>query len=550
MVSASLHEYLARFRRRLRFKDAWRQFQRTFPLAALAVLAIQVLGRVVPIERMDLWSVSPLAAWLLVVAAYSLLAPLSPMRVARRIDLDLELRERLSTALAFESITESADRALVGLQRRDALLAAAAIQPRRDIPLLWEPRPLLAALVLLVLAAASGLLPNPMDAVVAERRAVRAEATRQAERVEELKEEIASSDELSPEEKEELLRRLTELAEKLRLNRGDLEQAMADLSNLEKELSSRLDPNSAAKAANLEALAERLSSLANRPRDPQAGAAAAAADALDALADQLNDLDREEQQELAKELAQLAAQSSQAGDAALAQALSSLAQALQSGDTAAAQAAAQTAAGEAEITDQELTEQEALQSAIAALQAGRAQLAQASRAALAQAGQSVGQSGASGQSNQPGQSGQSGQGAQAGQQPGQSQGTGATTGGGGSQANTLPPSTGGASNVRPRGEGSDTPAGELAQQVYSPWERPAASSSQTLTLPGIDTGQGTTQTSQGQSNLPGAVNPALVPYDQVFQNYFTAANQALQTSHIPSALSSYVQSYFTTLAPR
>lgn len=545
MDTSALSGYLVRLRRRLRLIDASLRFQQSFPYAALAVAAIQILGRILPIEQLHLWSTIPLGVWFLICGLISIAAPLPLMRVARRVDLQLHLHERLSTALAYENDRLAADPDLVGKQRRDALQAARLIEPRRDLPHSWKLRPLLIAGVLLAAAVVSAVLPNRMDAVLAQRRAVQAEAARQAERVEALKEELSAAEELSPEERAELQLRLAELAERLKTNRGDLEQAVTDLSNLEKDLAARLNPNADAQAANLEALAERLSTLANRPREPQADAAATAMDALSDLAEQMKDLDPAEQQSLAAELAQLAALSAQSGDAALAGALSSLAQAIQAGDSTSAESLAQSAMDQIQAADRELEAQDLLRSAVEALQSGRAQLAQASQAALAQAGQS----GSSGQSNQTGQSTQPGQGAQAGQQPGQGQTAGAVTGGG-SQAGSLPPASGGSSNVRPQGEGREAPAGDLAQQVYSPWERPASGTGDTLSLPGIDTGQGTTQTSQGQSNLPGVENPALMPYNQVFYNYFSASNQALRAGHVPSALSSYVQSYFTRIAPR
>jgi septal ring factor EnvC (AmiA/AmiB activator) len=562
----SLIPYLSRFRRRLRLRDGWRWLQRSAWIPALGALLIQLIGRLLPVERLDLWSLAPFVAWLLGVLAYAAFYPAPAMRVARRVDLELGLRERLSTALAFtphpHSHSPTVENGLVGegfpyanprllaVQYADALQAAESVEPRRDLPFNWLPRPLLLALGLIVLAAVSAYLPNAMDITLAERRAVREEAARQAERVEQLRQQIEQAQELSPEEREELLRRLAELAEQLRANRGDLEQAMADISNVEKALEARQDPNAAAQAANLEALAERLSALANRPRDPNSSAAQAASDALAALAEQMDRLSPEQQQALAQQLAQAAAQAAQSGDQALAQALASLGQAAQSGDSQAASTAAQSVEAALAQTEARLTDQEALEAAIARLQQGRQSLAQAAQAAVAaaQSGQ-MGQSamaGQPGQANQPGQSGQSGQSGQQGQNPGQGQGVGP---GGGSNASTLPPAQGGRTNVRPRGDAPLTEAGQIAGQVYSPWQRPAPGGEQ-LFIPGQETGQGETQTSQGQSNLPGASNPALVPYSQVYYNYFTAASQAIQTGHIPSSLSSYVKNYFTQLAPR
>jgi len=565
----TLFPYLTRFRRRLRLRDGWRWLQRSAWVPALGALLIQALGRLLPIERLDLWSLAPFAVWLLAVPAYAAFYPAPAMRVARRVDLELGLRERLSTALAFAPQPQArtaasrpagegapanearpyADPRLLAVQYADALQAAQTVDTRRDFPLAWQPRPLRLPRALVMLAVGSAVLPNAMDITLAERRAVRQEAARQAERVEQIRREIEQEQALSPEEREELLRRLAELAEQLRANRGDLEQAMADLSNVEKELQARIDPNAAAQAANLQALADRLSALANRRRDPSASAAQAAAEALAALAEQMEGLSPEQQQQLAQQLAQAAAQAAQAGDQALAQALSSLAQAAQTGDAQAAAAAAQDVEVALAQTEGRLNDQEALEGAIARLQQGRQALSQAAQAAVAaaQAGQ-MGPNAMTGQpGNQPGQPGQQGQAGQQGQNPGQGQGVGP---GGGSNSNRLPPGqSGGRPNVRPQGDAPITDPGQLAGQVYSPWQRPAPSGDQ-LFIPGQDTGQGETQTSQGQSNQPGSSNPALVPYSQVYYNYFTAASQAIQAGHIPSSLSTYVKEYFTQLAPK
>ena len=66
-------------------------------------------------------------------------------------------------------------------------------------------------------------------------------------------------------------------------------------------------------------------------------------------------------------------------------------------------------------------------------------------------------------------------------------------------------------------------------------------------IPGQDTGQGTTQEKETKDPLPGAPNPALVPYREVYQRYMDAASQALEQSYIPSGLKDYVKGYFEEL---
>ena len=101
---------------------------------------------------------------------------------------------------------------------------------------------------LIVVSLLLVLLPNPMDVVVAERAEVARAAQEQAERIEELREEI-SAIELPKEEREELLRQLAELAQRLRENPGDRESVLVDLSKLEETLERQMDPQADAKQA-------------------------------------------------------------------------------------------------------------------------------------------------------------------------------------------------------------------------------------------------------------------------------------------------------------
>ncbi|MBN1140169.1 MAG: hypothetical protein JXM73_26600 [Anaerolineae bacterium] len=91
---------LARLGRRLRLRDAWLLAQRTLWMGCLGMALVQAAGRIWPIAHLALWTLLPLPAWLLAVVGLSLLRPLPPGRVARRIDTELALKERLSTAWA------------------------------------------------------------------------------------------------------------------------------------------------------------------------------------------------------------------------------------------------------------------------------------------------------------------------------------------------------------------------------------------------------------------------------------------------------------------
>jgi hypothetical protein len=541
LPSGTLSPLLGRLGRRLRLRDGWLAAQRSLWLACAAALVIQIAGRLWPISHLVLWTLLPLALWLPAVAGFALLRPASPMRVARRVDLELGLKERLSTATAF--LPSYADLArlpayqpdLVAKQRQDALAIARSIEPRRAFPLrgLWRPLALAGALVAAVLLLA--LLPNPMDALVAERAEVARVAKEQAERIEELSQEIAAA-ELPDEEREELLRQLAELAQRLRENPGDRESALADLSKLEESLERQLDPQADVKRTALDALATQLESLAGQ-ESGEAADPSEMDDALQELAEQVAQATEAERQALAQRLGQMAARTAQAGNTSLAQALSDLAQAAQAGDAQAASEAADAAAQAMRQAQGELSAQAALRQSLS-------QLGQ-SRQALAQAGQGQGQQ--AGDAQTPGQ-GQGGQGAQGQQGQGQSSQGGQGQGGQGTKADQLPPGTGQGEAQRPDGQARPGGVGALDPQVYVPWERRPRSGEE-VTLPGQDSGQGESELRERENPLPGSPGEALVPYYEVYYEYLDAANQAMERTYVPPGLQEYVRDYFSQLEP-
>lgn len=526
-----LNRLLARLRLRLRLRDYWLLAQRALWVALLFSAVILLVGRMLPVENVLWFAALPLAAWLVLVPAYALLRPRSLMRVARRVDLEAGLKERLSTSLALRGLGERAlpenlrasfVPALIDQVHSDALTSVQMLRPREVFPLRWQRKPLLAAAGLIAAIILLIALPNPMDAILAERRAVAREAEAQAARIEELRAEIVKNAELSPEERDELLRQFEELARQLRENPGNRETALADLTRAEEALRERLQPNAEARAAALQALASRLRELAGNQTEAPADLSTAPQD-LQELAEQLAGLTPEEREALAQQLVQLAGRAGQAGDASLAQALAALAEAARQGDTQQAQNAAQNGAQALSDAQRQLSNQEALRRALAQLQS--------SRQAMSRAGQMAG----------------SGQGQNQGQ--GQSQGSGAQPGGGGgTNAGSLPPGSGSGQVKPPTGSKPGEAGDDLSDQVYVP--RESGSSNGEIFIPGVDTGGGTVEERETRSPLPGAPNPALVPYRQHFQEYLQAAGQALEESYIPGNLKDYIQAYFEALGAR
>jgi hypothetical protein len=536
-----LHSYLEDFRRRIRWRDGCLLVQRSFWIALAVAIPIQVVGRFWPLAHLPVWVLVPILLWLVLIMGFIWLQPMSLMLAARRVDAELRLKERLSTAvylkaqiginLEDQGITSQTQPGfqseLVTLQQQDALASARSISPHQAFPLQWKRKSLLLTAPLVVTIAVLAILPNPMDAILAKRAALASAIKDQAVQVEKIKEDLqkdTNEQELTPEERQELLRRLEELAQKLRQNPDDQEQALADLSKLEEALRQKLDPNIEQRQAALDSLSTQMHDIAEKKG--WSNEIGNLEQGLEKMAEEWTNLSPSEQDVLAKSLSQLAGQAAQAGDQNLAQALASLAQSLQTGKSKGKpgnnantniQAVMQTVAQ----TQKSLATQKSLQQALASLQA--------SRQAIAQAGRNT-----SGSQN-PDQA----------QGSGQSQG--APGGGGGTRADTLPPATGSGSAVQPRGQAQNVAAEKLNSQVYVPVEKIQGSAE--LFIEGQDTGQGETQASQQKYSLPGASGKVLIPYHQVYYTYLNTANQAMERSLIPPALQDFVRQYFSQLQP-
>ena len=536
-----LRSYLADFRRRIRWRDGCLLVQRSFWIALVVAIPIQVAGRLWPLAHLSVWVLAPILLWLVMIMGFVLLQPMSLMVAARRVDAELRLKERLSTALYLKAQMEISleDREissqlqagfqpeLVALQQQDALAAARSISPHQAFPLQWNRKSLMLATPLVVAMVVLAVLPNPMDAILAERAALASAIKDQAVQVEKIKDELQkdSNDQvLTPEESQELLRKLEELAQKLRQNPGNQEQALADLSKLEETLRQKLDPNTEWRQAALDALTGRMQDLAEKKG--WSNEASSLEQELEKMSEEWTNLSPSEQEALAKSLSQLAAQAAQAGDQNLAQALANLAQSLQAGESTGKPGGDATTNIQAVMqaiaqTEKSLAAQRSLQQALAQLQASRQAIAQAVRNAS--------------RSQNPSQA----------QGPGQSQG--APAGGGGTRADTLPPATGSGNAVQPRGQAQTVAAEKLNSQVYVPVEKIQGNAE--LFIEGQDTGQGETQVSQQKDSLPGASGQVLVPYHQVYYTYLNTANQAMERSLIPPALKDFVRQYFSQLQP-
>jgi len=509
--------HLKRFRSRLRIIDGWEQLQKGLWLAIAISVGLQLLGRLIPIDSLWFWTLIFPVTWLAVAACYHLLKPYSLLKTARRVDIDLSLFERLSTCLVLPAQSGLFPPALISAQEQDALQSSRTVNIKSAYPFRfnrssWVKTAITSAVVLALL-----FLPNPMGEIIAARKAVMEEAQKQAQEIEYLQEQVKEAVELEPEQRQEIERLLSELAEKLNSNPGDLDQALADLSSVELEIESLVNPNAALQAANLKSLLEQLSTLSGSEPSIEDDLASQAQSSLDELIEKQDGMTEAERRALSISLAQMAAQASQSGNSQLAQSLSELSQAIQSGDRQALESSSERTAQAMAQAQRSLQAQSRLGEILSSLQSNRQ--------ALAHSGQLSAQG------------------------PPSPNSQGQVSGGGGTNAPVLPPGTSQGQASSP--QGNKPFGGEDNLDTLGNTPRQGSNYvGDELFIPGIDTGQGSTQVRPGENAAPGLPNPSLVPYEQAYYSYLNAAMQSLSQDFIPASLKKYVQQYFLLLEPQ
>ena len=134
-----------------------------------------------------------------------------------------------------------------------------------------------------------------------------------------------------------------------------------------------------------------------------------------------------------------------------------------------------------------------------------------------------------------------------GQGQGQDQGQGqGSLGGGGSSARYLGSGNGGNSGFGGPTQGNrQFGTGEL-DPIYADFDR-LGNPNDPSYIPGQG---GDGQTQQGQGQGQGTDNPAIVPYTNVYQDFFDFAITSLDRSYVPLDVKDYVRDYFTSLDPQ
>lgn len=442
----------------------------------------------------------------------ALVRPLPAHRLAPILDRRLSLAERLTAAVEVAQGRVRTTPRMAAAQLEETLRAVSQVDPRRELPVRFHPYVGWSLAGLSLALALLLLLPNPQEAVLAERAAVRAAIEEQVERLEAERAEVEQAEGLTETDREAILQALEEAIAALEEGRTSPEEAVAALAEAERALVPLQDPGAATVREGLERAADAMgdSDLTGEIATALAqGDYGAAARALAAFStEEGRPLTREEELELAQQLAE-AAQALVEAAPELAQRLDEAARALERGDIGDAQVAIRQAAQEMEAAGQRVRRQQAVERTLAAVQEGRREVAQA---AGTQDAQGAGAQGA----GRPGVGGEGAQGAGA-------QGVGME-------------------GVGMPGHHEDAGGGAPYDELFVPYRVEGQGGLVELGR------QGEGGLPQGQRPLPVA-GRSTVPYREVYAEYAAQAYATLEESYIPLGLKQYVRDYFAALEP-
>lgn len=436
--------------------------------------------------------------------------------VARRTDLALGLKERLTTALELQRRPEP--HPLAPLQLRDTIDHVRRIEPLDAFPLRLPGRELQAIVVLSVLAALILAAPNPMERTVREREQIQKSVRQEAERLNRLADQVAAANLLDPtDELSSIERELREGARLLDERSGSGEESLAALSSIEQKL---LGAQGAGSDELEDALASLAGSLAMEPSSRQLGTSLArgdyaqSADELRKLADRIPDMSAAERMRLARSMRSAGNRAARANPA-LGRSFSQSGDALEEGAEEQQSAALRDAAGQLESASGQLRAGGQRERALSQLQQSRSNVSRALQAARGR--QAPGQA-------MPGQRAPSEFG-----------------GDYGSGAGEFDDEFGG---DRPGGSSAGSGSANRSESVYDP----LFTTGREDYIPGSDIFD--PSEIYGSSAYDDAYrNEAQVGYQSVYANYQEKAVQSLQNSYIPVGLKDLVKDYFSSLAP-
>ncbi|HHY83742.1 MAG TPA: hypothetical protein GX505_13845 [Clostridiales bacterium] len=560
--------------RRIRMQHMLKYMSVGLQFAMSAALLLSGLSFLMPVE--DLWLVCLVSGLIIIalsLAAGWIMRP-SLYKCARIAD-KMGLQEKIVTACELDE----RDDTIARLQREDAIKSLNAFD-KRCIKLNIRKSYGYALILLAIAVVLVNLIPNPMDRIVQEKKAIRAEIKEQLEELKETEKKLAEQDALSYEQQQELAKLVEELADKLK-STDDYKQAIKEISKAEEELSALANK---IREESLGGLAEQLNSLeetqvlakALSDRDP-----AALENELKQLKEQLEQAANKE--ELAEKLREALEKSAESmADSEIKNNLTAAANKLSSSQTGDAvsqlgeamkQAVnASNAMGEARYALQQM------RSSIAKA-AGRTEYVQGQGNSNVQnsggvsqnngsgnensgQGGNGGQNGQNGQNSQNNQNGQSGQGTgegqgsgtgQSGEGQGQqgsgqgNQGNGGQSGSGVGSGTTNQSSGQGGSGTTGSLNGNNQMGNENTQTVYERIYAPErlGDGGEITYVPGNPAGEGNVTVEEGErgaGDLSG-----FIPYKDVFNEYRNEAMNSMDRRVLPPNIQAMVREYFDAL---
>lgn len=502
-------------------------------------------------------------------------------RVAAQFDVDLQLQERISTALELQASRIYTSDELAQRQIADAYQHAQNIDPSDAVQLKirwFEWLGVVAAVVVLVI-----LLLIPGGAESAINAAGQQAINQAADDVRDITEEVATATDLSAEQRERLLESLETQLEQL--NQPDIspEAAFAAMSDVEQNLRSAAEEELAQNQAIDEALQSALDSfMANQQNNgenaPTSGGETPAEQMREQIEQAMQDapeMSAAEQQALAEAM-ESAAEAMGSQSPAMQEMLEQASQQLQNGEMSEMSESLREAMAEMDALEQQQADNQ--QSAESLEQAAERAAESGERIASSeqeaqdgegmtpqeQEEETAGESGS--QQSGEGEQSDTAQGQGEGTQQDQSSSTSAMSEQGapvqseeqeGSASASTGDNSGGAGDSEGAGQQSSSDSAQVGTTnnpdgagvtEYEPIFAPQSIDAEGSTDIQLETDSEDLPPIEGdfQDN---PIGQASLPYNQVFSDYRDAANRAMESDYVPLGLRSVIRDYFTSLEP-
>ncbi len=461
-------------------------------------------------------------------AAAALLHRPGSMLTAAKTD-SLGLKERTITALELIKDQSSFAR----LEKEDTLKNLKSLDYKAGIPLRPNKRYAVMIMILALVLALTGFLPNTVKERTAELKEQKQKLLVQQKKLDEIIKQVRSDPRLIKQQKEELEKQLKELKKevssaktdkdldkalmkadkKLELIKKDSEQLKQSMDKLINTLSKNQTTKAMAdmlKNKDSEALKQELKELEKVLKDMKPEDAKKLAESLSELSKEL-----EGNPELAKALAELSDKLARGELGNLSNELGQLGEAME-----------------------KLMDSEELRTALSELSQQLQSMQSGKKAAPGQSPGDNGHQSAGGQGSQQGQ----GQGQGQGQQGGQGQGTGSGAGSGTDMGSESPKPTSPGSSGITKSTPSDKKVGEY-EKIFT--SKTLGGDGESSNLSGQKGEGGNTE--QSSSDKSNAVRGEAVPYNQVLGQYTRSALESMEASDIPMGMRDLVKDYFTSL---